>query len=124
MKKSIIMIVTMLALSGLCGCSLDDTDATTSSGTILSTRQDNIDTYSVSGNPTFLPITYQHVNDGSMNGIAIVEFVHTSDGTVWNSTEKYNNGLTTTFTQEFGPDGKPVLYDGDLNTLKAKYGVE
>ena len=124
MKKSIIMIVTVLTLSSLCGCSSDTENSSEILSQLTSRGTENIDDYSVSKNPTFLPITYEHINDGTINGIDIVEFVHTSDGTVWNSTEKYNNGIASTFTQEFGPDGKPVLYDGDLNALKAKYGVE
>ena len=123
MKKSIIMIVTVLALSGLCGCS--SAASSKAVETVLTpSNQENIENYYISGNPTFLPINCEHIKDGTP-GVYIVEYVHTTDGTVWTSAGEINSsGYGYSFVEEFGPDGKPVLYDGDLNTLKAKYGVE
>ena len=124
MKKIIIVIAIVVLTHGLYGCSF----ATTSKAveTVLAPScQGDIENYSVSGNPTFLPITYEHIKTGTTTGVHIVEYVHTTDGTVWTSTGEIKaSGYGYSFVEEFGPDGQPVLYDGDINALKEKYGVD
>ena len=54
----------------------------------------------------------------------------TSDKTIWiqsvkNYKEKYNgSGIGESMTQAFGPDGKPEVYDGDLDELIKNFGVK
>ena len=54
----------------------------------------------------------------------------TSDKTIWiQSFKDYKknlrgSGIGESMTQAFGPDGKPEVYDGDLDELIKNFGVK
>lgn len=73
--------------------------------------------YSITGDKTFIPITKESINDKTFNGITILQYVNTKDRTVWVAYEKFQQGYGISFTQEFDADGRPVLYDGDIDEL-------
>lgn len=89
--------------------------------------------YVLYGSATFLPISVELVENGydsNYTNTVFVEYVKTSDKTIWiqsfkNYKEKYNgSGIGESMTQAFGPDGKPEVYDGDLDELIKNFGVK
>ena len=63
-----------------------------------------------------LQINNQKVNSGvTSEDFYITEYVKLSDKTVWFVTSKNDK-----FTQEFDDNGKPVIYDGDIDLLKQR----
>ena len=63
-----------------------------------------------------LQINNQKVNLGvTSEDFYITEYVKLSDKTVWFVTSKNDK-----FTQEFDDNGKPVIYDGDIDLLKQR----
>lgn len=117
MKKKIILGITTIALVGILnGCNF--AEATVES------RQNDINTYSISGDVIFLPLSYENIDDGTINGIDIVQYVNIENKTVWVSYEKFKDGYGVSFVQQFDENNEPVLYDGDIEALKQKYNNE
>ena len=90
---------------------------------------DNFDSYEFTGNALFLPVSYETVDNGDYNKTVFTEFVYVPDGTLWMETYKtltisYKGGLGQSMVQIFDADGKPKVYDGDINELCKKYGVK
>ena len=91
---------------------------------------DNFDSYDFSGNALFLPISYETVNNnGDYEETVFIEYVYVPDGTLW--IESYKafssnraSGLGQSMVQIFDADGKPKVYDGDIDELREKYGVK
>lgn len=89
--------------------------------------------YVIYGSATFLPISVELVDNGYDADYArtvFVEYVKTRDKTIWIQSykcyAKNNNGsgIGESMTQAFGPDGKPEVYDGDLDELIKNFGVK
>lgn len=90
---------------------------------------DNFDSYEFTGSALFLPVSYETVDNGDYNKTVFTEFVYVPDGTLWMETYKtltisYKGGLGQSMVQIFDADGKPKVYDGDINELCKKYGVK
>lgn len=91
---------------------------------------DNFDSYDFSGNALFLPISYETVNNnGDYEETVFIEYVYVPDGTLWIESYKAASsnrasGLGQSLVQIIGTDGKPKVYDGDINELCKKYGVK
>lgn len=65
MRKKIIIGLTIFVIVGiLSGCGEVSTSTTQS--------QDDVDSYSVSGDVTYLPLSYEYIEDGTASGIDIV----------------------------------------------------
>lgn len=90
---------------------------------------DNFDSYDFSGNALFLPISYETVNNGVYEETVFTEYVYVPDGTLWIESykafsENRASGLGQSLVQIIGTDGKPKVYDGDIDELREKYGVK
>lgn len=90
---------------------------------------DNFDSYEFTGSALFLPVSYETVDNGDYNKTVFTEFVYVPDGTLWMESYKtltisYKGGLGQSMVQIFDADGKPKVYDGDINELCKKYGVK
>lgn len=86
-------------------------------------NQSDIDTYSVAGDVIFLPIAYEHIKDGTANGVDIIQYVNIKDNTIWVLYEKYKAGYGISFVQQYDKNNNPALYGGDIELLKQKYNV-
>lgn len=92
-------------------------------GTLLSDES-----YKLSGDVTFLPISEQKIDNNDEYPTVITEFVNIKDKTVWmqsykscSGTELCAIGIGQSMVQELDPDGKPKLYTGDINELIKKF---
>lgn len=130
MKKLLpICIIFMLCV---CGCTFsEETDADGRSlnefsedlaNDILGENipdQESVSTYKYSGDITFVPISYQHIDDGT-TGLDILQYVNLDTGVMYVYTEKYKRGYATTLCELRHPDGTLMVYE-DLETLREKY---
>ena len=96
-------------------------------GTLLSDES-----YKLSGDVTFLPISEQKIDNNDEDPTVITEFVNIKDKTVWMQSYKSCSGsemyaisigqsIGQSMVQELDPDGKPKLYTGDINELIKKF---
>lgn len=90
---------------------------------------DDMDSYEFTGSALFLPVSYETVDNGDYNKTVFTEFVYVPDGTLWMESYKtltihYKGGLGQSLVQIIGTDGKPKVYDGDIDELREKYGVK
>lgn len=74
-------------------------------------------------------VVHETVDNGDYNKTVFTEFVYVPDGTLWMESYKtltihYKGGLGQSMVQIFDADGKPKVYDGDINELCKKYGVK
>lgn len=86
------------------------------------TFPEHIVTYQVQGDVDYLPISREEIKDGTINGTNIIRWVNVNNKTVWVEIYKYSQGYGLSFSQEFDENGKPVIYDGDVEELKRIYG--
>ena len=129
MKKRIGMLTVIgcIFFSGMFvgGCRMPDTVKGTlsSDGTIY-----DVESYKLSGDVTFLPISVQKIDNHSAESTVITEFVNIKDKTVWMQSYKgyyrADSGVGQSMVQELDPDGKPKLYSGDINELIKKFQNE
>lgn len=126
MKKKIGMfaVIGCIFFSGLFigGCGMPDAVKAWS----LSTSIDDVETYKLSGDVTFLPISVQKIDNNNADPTVITEFVNIKDETVWMQSYKgyiggSGGGFGQSMVQELDPDGKPKLYSGDINELIKKF---
>jgi hypothetical protein len=82
--------------------------------------QSDISSYNLEGDIQFVPVSYEKIHDGTINGLEMIKYVDLSEGTVYLYTEKYSSGFGTTWTLLEDKDGNPVLYE-DLENLRDKY---
>lgn len=88
---------------------------------IVADKDDNCDDneqeYKITDDMVFITINNQKMaSDVTSGDFYITEYVKLSDKTVWFVTSKNDK-----FTQEFDDNGKPVIYDGDIDLLKQQY---
>ena len=86
----------------------------------------DVETYKLSGDVTFLPISVQAIDNSNAGPTVITEFVNIKDETVWMQSYKeycgsQGGGFGQSMVQELDPDGKPKLYTGDINELIKKF---
>lgn len=123
MRKRIGMfaVIGCIFCSGLFigGCRLSDI----AKGTLLPDES-----YKLSGDVTFLPISEQKIDNNDEDPTVITEFVNIKDKTVWmqsykscSGSEMYAISIGQSMVQELDPDGKPKLYTGDINELIKKF---
>lgn len=147
MKKTVKMFCTLMISIGIvltgCGNNADNSNVEDSnvedftemeqkSSNILQNvpSLDNFDSYDFSGNALFLPISYETVNNnGDYEETVFIEYVYVPDGTLWiESYKAYSlnqaSGLGQSLVQIIGTDGKPKVYDGDIDELREKYGAK
>lgn len=141
MKKTVKMFCTLMISIGIvltgCGNNADNsnvedfTEMEQKSSNIFQnvSSLDNFDSYDFSGNALFLPISYETVNNGDYEETVFIEYVYVPDGTLW--IESYKafsrnraSGLGQSLVQIIGTDGKPKVYDGDIDELREKYGAK
>lgn len=119
MKRRIIVFLSAIMIGTVfTGC--DFSRNMKSLGVIIS----DIDTYAISGEGKFLPVSFEDISDGTVNGATIIEYVNVENKTMWVCFQKFQNGYGISFNQMFDENGDPVLYDGDIDALKKKYGVQ
>ena len=87
---------------------------------IVADKDDNCDDneqeYKITDDMVFITINNQKMaSDVTSGDFYITEYVKLSDKTVWFVTSKNDK-----FTQEFDDNGKPVIYDGDIDLLKQR----
>lgn len=116
MKKILVLITMITILSILTGCGkiLEN---------VVSPIHDDINTYEYSEDVRYVPITRQHIKDGSINGFDIARYVDLDTGVIYIYTEKYLNGYGTTWEISVNPDGTPVTYAG-LEEIRKQYNWE
>lgn len=144
MKKTVKMFCTLMISIGIvltgCGNNADNsnvedfTQMEQKSSNIFQNvpsldKLDNFDSYDFSGNALFLPISYETVNNGDYEETVFIEYVYVPDGTLW--IESYKafsrnraSGLGQSLVQIIGTDGKPKVYDGDIDELREKYDAK
>lgn len=127
MKKKIFALIMSVAIGcSICGCGLANTKTLSTNTYVLTNVPSNNDlnTWRIRGNGKFLPVTLQKIDNG-YEIIGIVEYVNTENKTIWVS---YGKGQSAdagaSFVQETNEKGEPVLYKGDIEKLKQKFGVE
>jgi len=114
MRKRIGMfaVIGCIFCSGLFigGCRMPDI----AKGTLLSDES-----YKLSGDVTFLPISEQKIDNNDEDPTVITKFVNIKDKTVWMQSYKSCSGsgmyaisIGQSMVQELDPDGKPKLYTG------------
>lgn len=101
-----ILLLCILMIVGLCGCSEISLDKTSSD--LINPE------VKIYGDCRFIPISYTSVDE--RNTLRITEYV--------NTVNKRSNGYGLSFTQEYDENGKPVIYSGDLEELKERYNVK
>lgn len=109
-----ILLLCILMIVGLCGCSEISLDKTSSD--LINPE------VKIYGDCRFIPISYTSVDE--RNTLRITEYVNTVNKTVWVESEKWSNGYGLSFTQEYDENGKPVIYSEDLEELKERYNVK
>lgn len=145
MKNKLKMLCAVMFFTGVvfAGCSINSNDSKVTSTEISteSTKEsassiwrciasyEDMDSYKFTGSALFLPVSYETVDNGDYNKTVFTEFVYVPDGTLWMETYKtlttsYRGGLGQSMVQIFDADGKPKMYDGDINELCKKYGVK
>lgn len=123
-KIGMLAVIGCIFFSGMFvgGCRMPDTVKGTlsSDGTIY-----DVESYKLSGDVTFLPISVQKIDNHSAESTVIIEFVNIKDKTVWMQSYKgyyrADSGVGQSMVQELDPDGKPKLYSGDINELIKKF---
>lgn len=83
-------------------------------------HQENVLEYGYSSDITFVPISYQHINDGTRSGLDILQYVNLDTGVMYVYTEKYQRGYATTWCELRNPDGTLMIYE-DLKALREQY---
>lgn len=141
MKKTVKMFCTLMISIGIvltgCGNNADNsnvedfTEMEQKSSNIFQNvpSLDNFDSYDFSGNALFLPILYETVNNGDYEETVFTEYVYVPDGTLWIESykafsENRASGLGQSLVQIIGTDGKPKVYDGDIDELREKYDAK
>lgn len=144
MKKTVKMFCTLMISIGIvltgCGNNADNsnvedfTEMEQKSSNIFQNvpSLDNFDSYDFSGNALFLPISYETVNNGDYEETVFTEYVYVPDGTLWIESYKAFSGdraaglggLGQSLVQIIGTDGKPKVYDGDIDELREKYDAK
>lgn len=86
----------------------------------------DVESYKLSGDVTFLPISVQKIDNHFLSPTVITEFVNIKDKTVWMQSYKEfsapnRGGVGQSMVQELDPDGKPKQYTGDINELIKKF---
>lgn len=126
-KKLSLLIILIFIIFSFTACSKSpttsqypNTTSTSSNVTLRSIDQTKPDTYRYTDNPQFVAVTYQHIKDGTTNGLKMIQYVDLNTGTMYLYTEKYLGSYANTFVPLLNPDGTPVVYD-DLETLRNKY---
>lgn len=141
MKKTVKMFCTLMISIGivLTGCGNNADNSNVEDFTQMEQKSsnifqnvpslDNFDSYDFSGNALFLSISYETVNSGDYEETVFIEYVYVPDGTLW--IESYKafsrnraSGLGQSLVQIIGTDGKPKVYDGDIDELREKYGAK
>lgn len=127
MKKKIFALIMSVAIGcSICGCESANTKSLSASASVLTDIPSNNDlsTWQIRGNGKFLPVTLKKIDSG-YEIIGIVEYVNTENKTIWVSYEKGRSAdAGASFVQETNEKGNPVLYKGDIEKLKQKFGVE
>lgn len=125
MKKTLLIIL-LLSLIGLTGCASEKSfekmqeDIKNIENSIGTTTKSDIESYVCTGNVTFVPISYMHIKDSTINGLDILQYVDLDTGVMYVYTEKYGSGYGTTLEVLVDADGNPRVYE-DLDTLRTKY---
>lgn len=125
MKKRVMLgiVITVIMLFWV-GCSAPDTTGTPAYDTELVPQkqsQSNLDTYVYEGEIIFVPVTYQHIDDGTMNGLDLIRYVDLNTGVLYLYTEKYYSGYGITWEMLVDEFGNPLKYD-NIDALREKYG--
>lgn len=85
----------------------------------------DVESYKLSGDVTFLPISVQKIDNHEHDSTIITEFVNIKDKTIWMQSYKgywrADSGVGQSMVQELDPDGKPKQYTGDINELIKKF---
>lgn len=116
MKK--IGIILILSLLFLTGCSVDNLKKDINAK--ITTVQEDINSYVFYGDTQFVPVSYQRIEDGTRNGLDLIQYVDLKEGTIYLYTEKFCSGYGISLTMLLDSEGKPVLYD-DLESLRKEY---
>ena len=141
MKKTVKMFCTLMISIGivLTGCGNNADNSNVEDFTEMGQKSsnifpnvpslDNFDSYDFSGNALFLPISYETVNNGDCRETVFTEYVYVPDGTLWIESYKTSSGnraagLGQSLVQIISTDGKPKVYDGDIDELREKYGAK
>ena len=128
MKKLMISIFTIMMVVSCTGCSSLLIATTNNSyqcaeskptNKTTITQQVGANSYEYSGNVQFILTSYQHIEDGSYNGLDIMTYVDLNTGVMYVCTEKYAYGYGTTWEVLVNADGSPVIYE-DLEALREK----
>lgn len=80
----------------------------------------NIESYTYEGDVIYVPVSYQHIKDGTMYGLDIIHYVNLNTGVMYVYTEKFKSGYGTTWCELRNPDGTLVIYE-KLDELREKH---
>lgn len=122
-KLSIICLIIgiLLCITG-CDFSVLEAEASKPSEEVIGLyiSHNNIESYKYEGDVIYVPVSYQHIKDGSINGFDIIQYVNLNTGVMYVYTVKHNSGYGTTWCELRNPDGTLVVYE-KLDELREKH---
>lgn len=79
-------------------------------------RLGDIDSYRyLSKNHRFVVVSYEHIDVGSINGLNISTLVDRETRVMYILAEKYQSGYGLSMEVLVDANGRPILYEGELN---------
>jgi len=110
MKNTIASIILIcLLIFALTGCNI------IASADSNGVAHDNPASYEYPANSRFKIISKETIDDGTLNGLEISILVDKETRVMYMYTVKYQSGYGTALEILVDKDGKPLLYEGDLN---------
>lgn len=83
----------------------------------------DVDNFELTGDVTFVPVSSQHIDDKSVNGIYFYEYVDLSTGVMYVYTSKFRDGYATTWSPLYNSNGTLKVCE-NLEFLRKVYNWE
>lgn len=111
MKRKILCILLLAivssALTGCMGRLVEKDD--------LEPDKNNPHTYNYSEDSRFRVVSIENIEDGQLSGLDIIVLVDKETKVMYMQTERFQAGYSTTLQVLLDKEGKPLIYDGELN---------
>lgn len=117
-SKAILLLIILL-ISILTGCTAelyekDEIDAALYEKNEIDTDQYDPNTYKYSNDSRFKVVSIENIEDGTINGLTIIVLVDKKTKVMYMQTEKFQSGYGITLQVLLDAEGKPLLYDENL----------
>ena len=113
-KKFLLIITVCLGL--LAGCQSVPTEGANGEQNNVSKKTEfaDITSYEYDSNSKFKVVHCEEIDDGTVNGTRISILVHKDTKVMYMQTIKFQAGYGLSSEVMLDPDGKPLLYDGEI----------